>query len=71
MQSQFLPSSTPGELMIISHWGVLLYGLYIDLSGIFNEKVGTFSEFLCLMEASKIRLRAVLEKIASIFKKLS
>ena len=42
--------------MIFSQGGVPLYGLYIDLSGILDEKVGPFSEFLCLMEVSKIRL---------------
>ena len=31
-------------------WGVSLYGLILTLSGIFDEKVGPFSEFLCLLE---------------------
>ena len=39
-------------------------------SGIFDEKFGPFSEFLCLMEVSKIRiLRAALGLKASIFQK--
>ena len=29
---------------------VSLYGLFFTLSGIFDEKVGLFSEFLCLLE---------------------
>ena len=41
--------------MIFSHGGVPLYGLFLTLPGIFDEKVGHFSEFLCLMEVSKIR----------------
>ena len=44
-----------GELMIF--WtGVCHYKISIStLSGIFDEKVGPFSEFLCLMEVSKVR----------------
>ena len=30
--------------------GVSLYGLILTLSGIYDEKVGPFSEFLCLLE---------------------
>ena len=42
------------------------------LSGIFDEKVGPFLEFLCLMEVSKVRFRGLFwEKMASIFKKFS
>ena len=42
------------------------------LSGIFDEKVGPFSEFLCLMEVSKVRFWGLFwEKMASIFKKFS
>ena len=41
--------------MIFSHGGVPLYGFLLTLSGTFDEKVGPFSEFLCLMEVSKIR----------------
>ena len=36
--------------------GMCLFMVSISiLSGIFDEKVGPFSEFLCLMEVSKIR----------------
>ena len=37
-------------LMIFFARGVSLYGLFLTLSGIFDEKVGPFSEFLCLLE---------------------
>ena len=42
--------------MIFLKGSVPLFGLYIStLSGIFDEKVGPFSEFLCLMEVSRIQ----------------
>ena len=42
------------------------------LSGIFDEKVGPFSEFLCLMEVSKVRFSGLFwEEMASIFQKFS
>ena len=41
--------------MIVLHGSVTVHGLYMTLSGIFDEKVGPFGEFLCLMEVSKIR----------------
>ena len=53
--------------------GVCHYKISIStLSGIFDEKVGPFSEFLCLMEVSKVRFWGLFwEKMASIFKKFS
>ena len=55
--------------MIFSQVGVPLYGLYIDpFWTVFDEKVVPFSEFLCLMEVSKIRFWWLFwEKLASIF----
>ena len=50
--------------------GVSLYGLFFTLPGIFDEKVGPFSEFLCLLGSNPIQntiLRAVLEKNGSHF----
>ena len=53
--------------------GVCHYKVSIlTLSGILDEKVGPFSEFLGLMEVSKVRFwRLFWEKMASIFKKFS
>ena len=42
-------SSARGGLMIFSDYKISIS----TLSGIFDEKVGPFSEFLCLMEVSK------------------
>ena len=53
--------------------GVCHYKISIStLSGIFDEKVGPFSEFLCLMEVSKVWFWGLFwEKMASIFKNFS
>ena len=45
----------PRGIMIFSDGGVPHKVSKSTLSGIFDEKVGPFSEFLCLMEVSKIR----------------
>ena len=67
----YADSSWGGGLIIFSDGGVGHYKISIStLSGIFDEKVGLFSEFLCLMEVSKVRFWGLFwEKMASIFKK--
>ena len=59
--------------MIFSHGGVPLYGLYIStLSGIFDKKVGPFSEFLIVPNGGlrNTILRAVLGKNGFHFQKI-
>ena len=58
----------PGGTHDIFARGVPLYGPTLTLSGIFEEKVGYFSEILCPMEVSKIQFWGLFwEKMASIF----
>ena len=65
--------SGPGGNSWYFRTGVCHYKISIStLSGIFDKKVGPFSEFLCLMEVSKVRFWGLFwEKMASIFKKFS
>ena len=67
------PYKTPGGNSWYFRTGVCHYKISIStLSGIFDEKVGPFSEFLCLMEVSKVWFWGLFwEKMASIFKKFS
>ena len=55
--------------MVFSHGDVQLY---VDPFWNFDEKVGPFSEFLCLMEVSKIRFFGPFwGKMTSIFQTFS